>query len=70
MDSLDRLCDELKNIKDENESKRLVAQEEKANCEQNIVQEVRDLIEVINKDVSDMVDEYWRDPQATGFVMK
>ncbi|RCN38315.1 kinesin motor domain protein [Ancylostoma caninum] len=66
MDSIDHLCDELRKIKDETENKRMVAQKEKAKREQNIVQEVRDHIGSINKDVSDMVDEYWLDPQATG----
>ncbi|EYB97558.1 hypothetical protein Y032_0139g2097 [Ancylostoma ceylanicum] len=66
MDSIDRLCDDLRRVKVETENKRLAAQKEEAKREQNIVQEVRDRIGVINRDVSDMVDKYWLDPLPTG----
>ncbi|KHJ95230.1 hypothetical protein OESDEN_04827 [Oesophagostomum dentatum] len=65
-DTTDRICEDLENVNDEIEQLRLSSQKEEVKREQCMVQNVRDRLGVINKDVADMVDVHWIHPQTSG----
>ncbi|KHJ75559.1 hypothetical protein OESDEN_24825 [Oesophagostomum dentatum] len=64
-DTTDRICEDLENVNDEIEQRRLSSQKEEIKREHCMVQDVRDRLGVINKDVADMVDVHWIHPQTS-----
>ncbi|CAJ0605166.1 unnamed protein product [Cylicocyclus nassatus] len=66
LDSIDRLCDELKCIKDETKKDEEQYGTQQAKREQTLVQDMRDRLGVINKDFTEMVEEHWLHPQKSG----